>query len=67
VTTSRAAVLKGNGEDIKVVQESLRHANSRATLDTYAQAQTPAKRLAQSKVVAMIVPREEGAVEAAVA
>jgi integrase len=61
---SYATVLKGNGEDIKVVQESLRHANSRITLDTYTQAQTPAKRLAQSKVVTMILPRKEAAVEA---
>jgi integrase len=61
---SYATVLKGNGEDIKVVQESLRHPNSRITLDTYTRAQTPAKRLAQSKVVTMILPRKEGAVEA---
>jgi hypothetical protein len=32
---------------VKVVQESLRHANSRITLDTYTQALTPAKREAQ--------------------
>ncbi len=33
---SYATHLKANGEDVKVVQESLRHANSRITLDTYA-------------------------------
>jgi integrase len=49
-------LLKSNGEDVKVVQESLRHANSRITLDTYTQAVTPAKRQAQSKVVQMIRP-----------
>ena len=49
-----ATLLKANGEDVKVVQESLRHANSRITLDTYTQAVTPAKRQAQAKVVKMI-------------
>ena len=32
---SFATLLKANGEDVKVVQESLRHANSRITLDVY--------------------------------
>jgi integrase len=45
-------------KDVKVVQESLRHANSRITLDTYTQALTPAKRQAQSKVVRMILPEQ---------
>ena len=53
---SYATHLKANGEDVKVVQESLRHANSRITLDTYTQALTPAKREAQTKVVGMILP-----------
>jgi hypothetical protein len=35
------------------------NSNSRVTLDTYARAETPAKRLAQSKVVAMILPRKK--------
>jgi integrase len=39
----------------KVVQELLRHANSRITLDLYAQAEMPEKRLAQSKVVRMVL------------
>jgi site-specific recombinase XerD len=55
---SYATHLKANGEDIKVVQESLRHANSRITLDSYTQALTPAKREAQSKVVRMILPEQ---------
>jgi integrase len=33
-----ATLLKGNGEDVKTVQELMRHANSRLTLDVYAQA-----------------------------
>ena len=53
-----ATLLKANGEDVKVVQECLRHANSRITLDTYTQAVAPAKRQAQSKVVSMILPKE---------
>ena len=32
---SFAMLLKANGEDVKVVQKSLRHANSRMTLDVY--------------------------------
>lgn len=56
---SFATLLKANGEDVKVVQESLRHANSRITLDIYTQAVTPAKRQAQEKVVRMIQPTDK--------
>ena len=52
-----STLLKANGEDIKTVQELLRHANSRITLDIYTQAVTPAKRAAQTKVVEMILPK----------
>jgi hypothetical protein len=38
------------------VQELLRHANSRITLDVYTQAVNSTKRAAQSKVVRMMVP-----------
>jgi len=38
--------------------ESLRHANSKITLDLYAQAVTPAKRNAQSKIVKMLLPSQ---------
>jgi integrase len=64
-----SSVLKNNGEDVKVVQELLRHASTKVTLDIYAQALTPAKRAAQRKVVEMIrgearctasVPRQNG-------
>lgn len=48
-------LLKANGEDIKTVQELLRHANSRITLEVYTQAVTSNKRAAQSKVVKMMV------------
>lgn len=51
-----STLLKANGEDVKVVQELLRHASSRITMDVYAQAMTPAKRAAQQKVVEMVRP-----------
>jgi integrase len=47
-------LLHANGEDVKVVQELLRHGSARITMDVYAQALTPAKRQAQGKVVAML-------------
>jgi integrase len=53
---SFATLLKGNGEDVKTVQESLRHADSKVTLDTYTQGLMPLKRAAQRKVIQMIVP-----------
>jgi integrase len=46
-------LLQANGRG-KVVQELLRHSSSRITMDIYAQAQMPAKRAAQQKVVAMV-------------
>jgi integrase len=48
---SFATLLKANGEDVKVVQESLRHANSRITLDVYTQGLMASKREAQRRVV----------------
>jgi integrase len=63
-------LLKDNGEDVKTVQELLRHANSRITLDVYTQAVNATKRAAQSKVVRMMVPdlgtkESEGNIESA--
>jgi integrase len=55
-------LLTQNGEDVKVVQELLRHANSRITLDLYAQAAMAEKRLAQSKLVKQVLNREAAAV-----
>ena len=49
-----STLLKSNGEDVKVVQELLRHSTSRMTLDTYTQALSTDKRAAQSRVVGMI-------------
>jgi len=53
---SFGTLLKANGEDVKTVQELLRHANSRITLDVYTQALSTNKRAAQSRVVKMMVP-----------
>ncbi len=50
--------MKANGEDIKTIQELLRHANYRVTADVYTQAMTPAKRQAQTKVVRLVLPRK---------
>ena len=47
-------LLRANGEDVKVVQELLRHGSARITMDVYAQAVTPAKPMARGKVVAML-------------
>lgn len=49
-----STLLKANGEDIKTVQELLRHATVKMTLEVYTQAVTPAKRKAQSKVAGML-------------
>lgn len=48
-------LMKANGEDIKTIQELLRHANYRVTADVYTQAMTTTKREAQAKVVRMIL------------
>jgi len=60
-----ATVLKANGEDVKTVQEILRHANSKITMDIYTQAVTPAKRNAQQRVLQMILPEQEAVSETA--
>jgi len=50
-----------NGENVKVVQELMRHANCRCTLEIYSQARLQAKRDAQHRVVELIIPREREA------
>ena len=49
-----SSLLKANGADTKVMQELLRHASSRVTLDTYTQAFLSHKRQAQSEVVRLL-------------
>ena len=48
---------------MKVVQELMRHANCRCTLEIYSQARLKAKREAQHRVVELIMPREREATE----
>ena len=54
-------LMKANGEDIKTIQELLRHSNYKVTADTYTQAITPTKRAAQTKLV-KILPVKTAAV-----
>ncbi len=42
--------MKANGEDLKTIQELLRHATFKVTADTYTQAVTPVKRDAQARI-----------------
>ena len=49
-----ATLLRASGADIKVVQELLRHASCRVTLDTYTQAVTEQKRAAQNKIACLV-------------
>jgi integrase len=51
-----STTLIANGENVKVVQELMRHANSRCTLDVYSQARASAKREAQQRIVEMVLP-----------
>jgi hypothetical protein len=53
-----STLLRANGEDGKVVQELLRHANSKITMDVYTQALSPTKREAQGRVASSILPRK---------
>ena len=53
-----ATLLKANGEDVKTVQELLRHANSIVTMNLYAQAITQNKRDAQSRIVTMLLDQK---------
>jgi hypothetical protein len=46
-------------EDVKVVQESLRHANFHITMDTYAQAVPGAVRAAHERVVEELTAEAE--------
>jgi integrase len=49
-------IQNANGENPKVIQELMRHANLKVTMDTYVQAVTDEKREAQNKVVKMLLP-----------
>jgi integrase len=55
---SYATSLIANEENIKVVQELMRHGSARITVDIYSQARNPEKRAAQQRLVQMILPEE---------
>ena len=48
---SMASWLVDNGENVKVTQELMRHANSLTTMNDYAKAVTPTKRRAHQRIV----------------
>jgi integrase len=52
-----STMLVSNGENVKVIQELMRHASSRSTLEIYSQARTADKRAAKQRVVQMIFPK----------
>jgi site-specific recombinase XerD len=55
---SLASILGQQGEGVKTVQELLRHATSRVTLDVYQQGSTEAKRLALNRIAGIFtLPR----------
>jgi hypothetical protein len=56
---------KANGEDVKVVQELMRHANISTTMNIYTKALTSAKREAQSRVVDVRLDRSRNVSESA--
>ncbi len=58
---SFASMLRQAGHDVKVVQELLRHANSRITADVYQQANQDAKRSALTHVSGLFVVSEQQA------
>jgi hypothetical protein len=54
-----STMLRSSGTDIKVQQELLRHANIQTTLNTYTQAVSDQKRVANSRVVEMVITGEK--------
>ena len=52
---SLGTLMKANGEDVKTIQETLRHANFKVTMDVYTQAVTEVKRSAHRRVVRQIL------------
>ena len=53
-----STLLVSNGENVKVIQELMRHASSRSTLEIYSQARNGDKRAAQQRVMQMIFPED---------
>ncbi|HTD54574.1 MAG TPA: site-specific integrase, partial [Silvibacterium sp.] len=65
-----ASLLKANGEDVKVVQELMRHSNITTTMNLYAQAFSDDARAAQTKIIELVrtapIPGRSGVQEPAV-
>ena len=57
---SLGTLMKVNGEDVKTIQETLRHANLEVTMDVYTQAVTEVKRSAHNRVLRQIMGPECG-------
>jgi integrase len=53
-----STLLRSTSEELKIMQELLRHSTIRVTLDTYTQAVTTEKRNAQEAVVALLFPEK---------
>ena len=53
-----STLLRANGEDIKVQQELMRHADIRITMNLYTQADSDQKRQAHGKIVDMVLAGE---------
>jgi integrase len=51
-----STLLRANGEDIKVQQELMRHADIRTTMNLYTLADSDQKRQAHGKIVEMVLP-----------
>ena len=60
-----ASALVANGNDIRLVQELLRHSNPLITLDAYARSTTPAKIAAQGWVMQQLLTEDSKAALAA--
>ena len=54
-----STLLIANGENVKVVQELMRHASTRFTIEIYTQARIEAKRQAQQRLVQTILSEEK--------
>ena len=52
---SLGTLMKANGEDVKTIHETLRHANFKVTMDVYTQAVMTIKRSAHDRVVRQIM------------
>ena len=53
-----STLLVSNGENVKVIQELMRHSSSRSTLEIYSQAPNGNKRAAQQRFMQMIFPED---------